>query len=86
MDLLQVKQDKIVDESGNVVYLRGTCIGGWMNMEDFINAYPGTVSGIRRQMAEVIGASKADLFFSSFLDHFFNENDIIFNNGPKFWN
>ena len=78
MDLLQVKQDKIVDESGNVVYLRGTCIGGWMNMEDFINAYPGTESGIRRQMAEVIGASKADLFFSSLLDHFFNEKDIIF--------
>jgi hypothetical protein len=23
------------------IRLRGTCIGGWMNMEDFINGYPG---------------------------------------------
>ena len=37
MDFLQVKNGKIVDQSGAEVYLRGTCVGGWMNMEDFIN-------------------------------------------------
>ena len=36
MDFLQVKNGKIVDQSGTEVYLRGTCVGGWMNMEDFI--------------------------------------------------
>jgi len=39
MDFLQVKNGKIVDQSGTEVYLRGTCVGGWMNMEDFINGY-----------------------------------------------
>lgn len=37
MDFLQVKNGKITDQSGSDVYLRGTCAGGWMNMEDFIN-------------------------------------------------
>lgn len=78
MDLLQVKNGKIVDEVENEVYLRGTCVGGWMNLEDFINAYPGTESGLRRNMSEVIGASKTDLFFSSLLENFFNESDIAF--------
>ena len=40
MDFLQVKNGKIVDQSGTEVYLRGTCVGGWMNMEDFINRLP----------------------------------------------
>lgn len=78
MDLLQVKKDKIVDAAGKEVYLRGTCVGGWMNMEDFIDAYPGTELRLRRLMADEIGASKAELFFNSLLDNFFNEEDIIF--------
>ena len=39
--MLQVKQNQIVDEQGKEIRLRGTCIGGWMNMENFINGYPG---------------------------------------------
>ena len=30
MDFLQVKNGKIVDQSGTEVYLRGTCVGGWL--------------------------------------------------------
>ena len=37
MDLLQVKGNQIVDSQGRSVILRGVCVGGWMNMEDFIN-------------------------------------------------
>ncbi|MGD0002818.1 MAG: hypothetical protein ABSE06_01170 [Anaerolineaceae bacterium] len=36
MDMLQVQGGRIVDAQGNTVRLRGTCVGGWMNMEDFI--------------------------------------------------
>ena len=32
MDRLQVKGNQIVDGRGQPVKLRGTCIGGWMNM------------------------------------------------------
>lgn len=42
MELLQVKGNKIVDNAGKAIRLRGTCVGGWMNTEDFINAYPRT--------------------------------------------
>lgn len=78
MEWLKVNKDKIETESGKTTYLRGTCVGGWMNMEDFINAYPGTESRLRHHMAEVLGASKAQLFFDCMLDHFFSEDDIMF--------
>jgi len=41
MDMLLVKKDKIVNAKGKPVYLRGPNAGGWMNMENFINGYPG---------------------------------------------
>lgn len=78
MDLLQVRQGKIVDGGGNPVRLRGTCVGGWMNMENFINGYPGSESGIREAVARVLGASKADLFFGRMLDYMLGEADIRF--------
>ena len=52
-----------MDQSGAEVYLRGTCVGGWMNMEDFINGYPGTESGMKRGLPKQWGAGKAELFF-----------------------
>ena len=41
MERLEVSNGKIVSASGSPVMLRGTCVGGWMNMENFINGYPG---------------------------------------------
>ncbi|HEY5466579.1 MAG TPA: cellulase family glycosylhydrolase, partial [Clostridia bacterium] len=78
MDFLQVTGSRIVDTDGNAVYLRGTCIGGWMNMEDFIDAYPGTESNIRKRVREVLGATRAEYFFDRLLDNFFSEDDIRF--------
>lgn len=78
MDMLQVKDGKIVDKNGTAVWLRGTCVGGWMNMENFINGYPGSEVGIRSAIAEVLGNSKADFFFNRMLDHMLGEEDIKF--------
>lgn len=78
MDLLQVQAGKIVDGDGNPVRLRGVGVGGWMNMENFINGYPGTEENLRRTMADVIGKEKAYHFFNEMLDHFFSEEDIVF--------
>jgi len=78
MELLQVQKGNIIDTAGKKVMLRGTCVGGFMNMEDFINGYPGTESGLRRMLAEEIGVSKSELFFESLLDKFFGEKDIVF--------
>src|SRR3984957_14022540 len=78
MDFLRVKGPDIIDSSGKKIWLRGTCPGGWMNMEDFINGHPGAEHTLRAQMAETLGASKAQFFFDRLLDYFFNEDDVIF--------
>jgi endoglucanase len=78
MDLLQVNGNQIVDSQGRSVFLRGVCVGGWMNMEDFINGYPGPESGLRAAMAKALGAEKAEFFFDRWLDYFFAEADVEF--------
>jgi len=77
-EFLRVSGRHIVDAKGNKVRLRGTCPGGWMNMEDFINGHPGAEHTLRAQMAEVLGPGKAQFFFERLLDYFFNEEDVIF--------
>ncbi len=78
MDLLSVKGNQIVDAQGREVRLRGTCVGGWMNMEDFINAYPGAEHQLRATLAHELGTGKAAFFFERLLDHFFTEEDVAF--------
>src|SRR5579859_2049442 len=78
MEFLRVSGRHIIDAKGNRVRLRGTCPGGWMNMEDFINGHPGAEHTLRAQMADTLGPSKAQFFFDRMLDYFFNEDDVIF--------
>ncbi|HZT43695.1 MAG TPA: cellulase family glycosylhydrolase [Chthonomonadaceae bacterium] len=78
MDLLQIKNGKIVDGQDQPVRLRGTCVGGWMNMENFINGTPGAEHTLRRYMAEVLGPAKAEFFFTRLLDYMLAEEDIAF--------
>lgn len=78
MEFLNVENGLIVTERGDNVFLRGTCIGGWMNMEDFINGYPGTESGIRKHIIQTLGNSKGEYFFEKLLDAFLSEDDIAF--------
>jgi len=42
--------------------LRGTCIGGWLHMENFINGYPGAEYSLKRVMAETMGANKKQVY------------------------
>jgi endoglucanase len=76
MDMLRVSGNQIVDSQDHPIYLRGTCVGGWMNMEEFINGYPGAEHQVRAEMANVLGEGKASFFFDRMLDHFFNEDDV----------
>lgn len=73
---LKVSGNKIVDEAGDTVVLRGTALGGWMNMENFITGYPGHESQHRASMAKVLGQPDADFFFDRFLEYFFTEADV----------
>jgi len=78
MKFLKTQGNKIINEDGQEIFLRGTCIGGWLNLEDFINAYPGTESGIRKHMRDTLGDAKSEMFFERMQDNFFSEDDIAF--------
>lgn len=76
--MLQVKSNLIIDEQGHEIRLRGTCIGGWMNMENFINGYPGDEHGLRLAMADVLGPAQAQFFFDRWLDYFLADEDLAY--------
>jgi len=76
--MLRVSDGRIVDAQGTPIQLRGTCVGGWMNMEDFIDGYPGAEHGLRAALSDMIGPGKAAFFFERLLDHFFTEDDVAF--------
>lgn len=78
MERLEVKNGKIVTASGKPMMLRGSCVGGWMNMENFINGYPGDESGTRMHVANVLGPAKAEFLFDRMLDYLLDEEDIRF--------
>jgi len=78
LSFLKTSGRQIVDGNGKVMRLRGVCVGGWMNMEDFINGHPGAEHTLRAEMSDALGPAKAHFFFERLLDHFFNEDDVIF--------
>src|SRR5512147_1012455 len=78
MDLLQVDGNRIVTGDGRPISLRGACVGGWMNMEEFINGYPGSEHGVRAIMARQFGAETAQFFFDRMSDYFFSEDDVAY--------
>ena len=78
MRMLSVKGSQIIDSSGKPIQLKGVCVGGWMNMEEFINGFPGSEHGMRAMLAQVLGVPKAHFFFERWLDYFFSEDDVAY--------
>lgn len=76
--MLQVHGDQIVDASNRPIRLRGACIGGWLNMENFINGYAGVEHTLRATMAHVLGPARAEFLFERWLDYFLAEADIAY--------
>jgi aryl-phospho-beta-D-glucosidase BglC (GH1 family) len=77
-DFLHVRGNEIVNGQGDVIRLGGFCLGGWMNMENFITVYPGHESGIRAAVTQALGETKAEFLFERFLYHFAAEDDLRF--------
>ncbi len=78
MEFLQTKGRDIVTESGKKVVLRGTNIGAWMNMEDFMDGFPGVEHRLRYYAKEILGKELGEYFFESLLDRFFREEDVAY--------
>ncbi len=76
MQILHVANGQIVNESGQPIHLRGFNIGGWLNMEDFINGSVGAEHNLRATMGRILGREKAQFFFDRLLDYFFTEEDV----------
>lgn len=76
--MLRVDGSSIVDANGNAIILKGSALGGQLNMENFITGYSGHEHEHRAAMAEVLGKEKAQYFFDRFLHHFFTDADAAF--------
>ena len=58
---------------------RGVAIGGWMNMENFINGYPGRrAQSSCRRWRKRWARREHRFFFDRLLDHYLAEDDIAF--------
>src|SRR5688572_12651522 len=77
-ELLSIRGRDLVNQAGETVVLRGFGLGGWMNMENFITGYPANEEAQREAVRVVLGQEKYELFFDSFLEHFFTEGDARF--------
>ncbi|CAK7210147.1 hypothetical protein SBRCBS47491_000673 [Sporothrix bragantina] len=73
--MLRVSATNIVNAAGEKITLKGTSLGGMLNMENFITGFPGHEHEHRAALAAVLGKDKADFFFSRLIHHFFTEAD-----------
>ena len=69
---------RFVDDAGNTVRLRGVCLGGWLNMENFITGYSANESLMRSTITAVLGEDRAAAFLERLLGAFFGESDARF--------
>jgi endoglucanase len=83
-ETIRVSGDRFVDPSGRPITLRGVCLGGWLNMENFITGYSGNETLMRREVRRVLGEDRADAFFERLLSAFFAEEDAAFLGGSGF--
>ncbi|HEX5898551.1 MAG TPA: hypothetical protein VFY32_04055 [Solirubrobacteraceae bacterium] len=75
---LQTRGSDIVGGDGEAIRLKGTNIGGWLNMENFITGYAANESMMRAAMLAVLGQDKYELFFETLLTSFYGEADAAF--------
>ncbi len=78
LPMIRTEGTRFVTADGDAVRMRGVCLGGWLNMENFITGYSANESLMRRTVADRIGQDAADAFFERFLERFFAEEDAAF--------
>jgi endoglucanase len=69
---------QLLDVHGAPVRLRGVCLGGWLNMENFITGYAANESLMRAAVRQVLGPERYELFFERLLTSFFGPSDAAF--------
>ena len=76
--VIRTAGSEFIGPHGEPMLLRGVCLGGWLNMENFITGYAANETLMRRKVRAVIGDDRADRFFERLLTRFFDEPDAAF--------
>jgi endoglucanase len=76
--LIRTSGSSFLGPDGEPLLLRGVCLGGWLNMENFISGYAANESLMRREVRKVLGDDRADAYFERFLTQFFGDADAAF--------
>jgi endoglucanase len=77
-ETLHVRGAAIVDGHGDPIRLKGTNIGGWLNMENFITGYAANESMMRAAVRAVLGEDASARFFERLLGAFYADADAAF--------
>ena len=72
---LMVSGDKLINQRGDTVILRGFGLGGMLHMENFINGYPANEEAMREGLLGVLGEEKYNLYFNHYYRNYFTEPD-----------
>jgi hypothetical protein len=80
MESIVVEKSKLSREDGREIRLRGVGIGGFLNMEHFINGYPGYETLFRNTVSSTIGHEKASFYFDRIANYFLSKEDLKFLN------
>ena len=54
--LIRTSGSSFLGPDGEPLLLRGVCLGGWLNMENFITGYSANESLMRTEVGKVLGA------------------------------
>ncbi|MGD2173933.1 MAG: cellulase family glycosylhydrolase [Candidatus Brocadiaceae bacterium] len=75
---LSVEGGNIANEDGEAVLLKGYCLGGWLNTENFINGYPFVDHLFFAALRETLGDDLAASYYECQYDHYLREADVAF--------
>lgn len=75
---LKVSGDKIVNQKGDTIILRGFGLGGMLHMENFINGYAANEQAMREGLKKVLGEQNYNLYFDAFFKSYFTERDAAY--------
>ena len=76
--VIRTSGSEFLGPDGKPLLLRGVCLGGWLNMENFITGYSANETLMRREVRRAIGDDRAAHFFQRLLTRFFDEPDAAF--------
>lgn len=79
--ILKTQNQKIIDDKGNNIQLRGLGLGGWMLQEGYMLKtadFAGPQYKIKEKISELIGEDGMNRFYKAYLDNGITEEDIKF--------